>query len=64
MESRFPPELVADLTARGHPVRLIDAFDAAVGHCHAIEMRRRADGLLEGFAAATDPRSEGRPAVF
>jgi gamma-glutamyltranspeptidase/glutathione hydrolase len=64
VESRFPAELVADLVARGHPVRMIDAFDAAVGYCHAIEVRRNGDGTIEGFAAATDPRSEGRPAAY
>lgn len=64
MESRFPGPVIDDLVARGHPVRVIGAFDAAVGHCHAIEVRCDADGNLEGFAAATDPRSEGRPAVY
>jgi gamma-glutamyltranspeptidase/glutathione hydrolase len=64
MESRFPDGLVADLTARGHPIRLLEAYDSAVGHCHAIEVRRTSDGAIEGFAAATDPRSEGIPAVF
>jgi hypothetical protein len=43
---------------------MIDAFDAAVGYCHAIEVRRNRDGTIEGFAAATDPRSEGRPAAY
>lgn len=64
MESRFPEALVADLAERGHPVRLIGTYDAAMGHCHAIEVRRGADGAVTGFAAATDPRSEGRPAVW
>jgi gamma-glutamyltranspeptidase len=64
LESRFPEGLVADLAARGHPIQLLEPFDSAVGHCHAIEVRRRADGSVKGFAAATDPRSEGKPAVF
>ena len=64
MESRFPEALVADLAARGHPIRLLEPFDSTVGHCHAIEVRRAGDGTIEGFAAATDPRSEGKPAVF
>ncbi len=64
MESRFPEALVADLAARGHPIRLLEPYDSSVGHCHAIEVRRRHDGSIEGFAAATDPRSEGVPAVL
>jgi gamma-glutamyltranspeptidase/glutathione hydrolase len=64
LESRFPNALVADLAGRGHPIELLEPFDSAVGHCHAIEVRRRANGSIEGFAAATDPRSEGKPAVF
>ncbi|MDP9243928.1 MAG: gamma-glutamyltransferase family protein, partial [Chloroflexota bacterium] len=64
LESRFPEALVANLAARGHPIQLLEPFDSAVGHCHAIEVRRRDDGSIEGFAAATDPRSEGKPAVF
>jgi gamma-glutamyltranspeptidase/glutathione hydrolase len=64
MESRFPPQLVDDLRGRGHPVQLIDGFDARVGYAHAIEMRYHADGRPLEMLAATDPRSEGRPAVF
>jgi gamma-glutamyltranspeptidase/glutathione hydrolase len=64
LESRFPDALVADLAGRRHPIQLLEPFDSAVGHCHAIEVRRDADGSIEGFAAATDPRSEGAPAVF
>jgi gamma-glutamyltranspeptidase/glutathione hydrolase len=64
LESRFPEALVADLAARGHPVQLLQPFDSAVGHSHAIEVRRGADGSIEAFAAATDPRSEGKPAIF
>jgi gamma-glutamyltranspeptidase/glutathione hydrolase len=64
VESRFPDPLVGDLAARGHPIELLAPFASAVGHCHAIEVRPRDDGAIEGFAAATDPRSEGKPAVF
>jgi gamma-glutamyltranspeptidase/glutathione hydrolase len=63
MESRFPDAVVADLVGRGHPVRLLGDYDAALGHCHAIEVRRGPHGAIVGYAAATDPRSEGRPAV-
>jgi gamma-glutamyltranspeptidase len=64
LESRFPEALVAELAARGQPIQLLRPFDSAVGHCHAIEVRRQADASIQGFAAATDPRSEGKPAVF
>jgi len=64
LESRFPEALVADLAARGHPIRLLEPYDAAVGYCHAIEVRRRRDSAIDSLAAATDPRSEGAPAVF
>jgi len=64
MESRFPASVIADLSGRGHPIRLLEPYDAGVGHCHAIEVQRGADGTTSGFAAATDPRSEGAPAVF
>ena len=64
VENRYPTAVVADLRSRGHPVQLIEAFDARVGYCHAIEILRDERGDLAGFWAATDPRSEGRPAVF
>jgi gamma-glutamyltranspeptidase/glutathione hydrolase len=64
IESRFPPRLLDDLRGRGHPVEVIDAYDARVGYAHAVEIRYHADGRPLEMLAATDPRSEGRPAVF
>jgi hypothetical protein len=49
----------------GHPVTLVEPFDSNLGHEHAIELvgggPTAADGSL---AAATDPRSDGLPAVW
>jgi gamma-glutamyltranspeptidase len=59
LESRFAPELVADLRARGHEVDVLQDYDETMGHAGAIV--RHADGLLEG---AADPRSDGGVAAF
>jgi gamma-glutamyltranspeptidase/glutathione hydrolase len=64
MEARFPAETIEAMRARGHPVLVIDEYDARVGYAHAIEIRHHADGRPLEMLAATDPRSEGRPAVF
>ena len=51
--------------ALGHPLRPTAPFDGDLGHEHAIELvaadRRRPTGRV---AAATDPRSDGLPAVW
>jgi gamma-glutamyltranspeptidase/glutathione hydrolase len=52
-ERRFPPELLADLRARGHVVKETRALDSGMGHAHAI-LR-----IGSGYAIATDPRAEG-----
>ncbi len=65
LESRYHPEVVDGLRARGHVPRIIDAWSSAMGHAHAIEIIH--DGEPEGdrtFAAATDPRSEGLPGAW
>jgi gamma-glutamyltranspeptidase/glutathione hydrolase len=59
LESRFPPQVVETLRARGHDVEILGAFDEAVGHAGAII--RHANGVLEGGA---DPRSDGAVAAF
>jgi gamma-glutamyltranspeptidase/glutathione hydrolase len=63
-ESRFPDRLFSDLAAMGHPVHRLQAFDADVGHCHAIELVDRGPAHGGTLAAATDPRSAGLPAVW
>jgi gamma-glutamyltranspeptidase / glutathione hydrolase len=52
-ESRFDPEWVADLKARGHSLSLTGELDPTMGHAHAILVEER------GYAGATDPRAEG-----
>ena len=54
IESRFPPALMAQLAAAGHPVEKVSAFDQAMGHAGAIV---HTPG--EGFQGASDPRSDG-----
>jgi gamma-glutamyltranspeptidase/glutathione hydrolase len=52
-ESRFQPDLIDALRARGHRITVTDAFDPFMGHAHAIQMTD------QGYAGATDPRAEG-----
>ena len=59
LESRFAPDVVAELRARGHVVEMLDPFDAAVGHAGAIV--RDASGVLRG---GSDPRSDGGVAAW
>jgi len=59
LESRFSPEVVTSLRAKGHWVELIGAWDEAVGHAGAII--RHANGVLEG---GFDPRSNGGVVAF
>jgi gamma-glutamyltranspeptidase len=59
LESRFDPEVVSDLRARGHAVELLAPFDDTVGHAGAI--LRGANGVLQG---ASDPRSDGGVAAW
>jgi gamma-glutamyltranspeptidase/glutathione hydrolase len=72
VETRYHPAVVEGLLARGHDVLQRAAFDPGMGHAHAIELLHD-DGTGAGqadpraptaFAAATDPRSEGAPAVW
>ncbi len=64
-EPRFRPGLLEALEAMGHPVRPVDAFDSALGHCHAIELVAGGPAEADGsVAAATDPRSTGLPATW
>ena len=53
VEGRVPEAVVQGLRERGHEVHRIDDWSGMLGHAHAIE---RTEG---GWAAASDPRSEG-----
>lgn len=53
VESRVPDGVVDGLRERGHEVHVVGPWESLLGHAHAI-------GRTEhGWAAASDPRSEG-----
>jgi gamma-glutamyltranspeptidase len=52
-ETRFDPGLLEQLRHRGHRVSVTQEFDSLMGHAHAIQVTDA------GYAAASDPRSEG-----
>jgi alpha/beta superfamily hydrolase len=65
VESRYHHSVVEGLRARGHDVLQRADYDPGMGHAHAIELLRDGEtGAVTAFAAATDPRSEGAPAVW
>ena len=65
LESRHEAGVVEGLVARGHPLTLARSFDSGLGEEHAIELVDGGPGAAGGsLAAATDPRSEGLPAVW
>jgi len=53
LESRFAPEVAETLRARGHDVRVIEAFSDLMGHAQMI----RIDD--DGFTGGSDPRADG-----
>jgi gamma-glutamyltranspeptidase/glutathione hydrolase len=60
LEGRYPPSLAEDLAARGHDVKMGEAWDDLFGHAHAIWLDER-DGLCGG----SDPRADGgRPGLL
>lgn len=63
-EPRFRPGVLDGLAALGHPVTASDPFDRRLGHCHAIELVDGGPADGGTLAAATDPRSQGLPAVW
>ena len=65
IEPRFPGDILDGLAALGHPLRRLDPLDGSVGHAHAIEFIDGGPAAPGGsLAAATDPRSAGRPATW
>jgi gamma-glutamyltranspeptidase len=55
IESRFPPETIAELARRGHIIDRWAAWNEMAGHAHGITIDAR-DGTLSG---GSDPRSDG-----
>jgi gamma-glutamyltranspeptidase len=41
-----------------------EAWSSMMGHAHAIEIVRDADGDMASYAAGSDPRAEGSAAVW
>lgn len=65
VEPRHAPGIEPALRALGHDLVPTGAFDNGLGHEHAIELVDGGPGATSGsVAAATDPRSEGLPAVW
>ena len=63
-EPRFADGVLEALESLGHPVTRTEPFDGWLGHAHAIELVEGGPAAEGGsLAAATDPRSEGLPAV-
>jgi gamma-glutamyltranspeptidase/glutathione hydrolase len=65
LEPRHAPGIDDALRALGHDLVPTAPFDSNLGHEHAIELVDGGPGAPNGsVAAATDPRSEGLPAVW
>ena len=65
LEPRHLPGIAEALESFGHPVTRTEPFDAGLGHEHAIELVDGGPAAPDGsLAAATDPRSEGLPAIW
>lgn len=65
LESRHLPGVAEALRGLGHDLVPTGAFDSNLGHEHAIELVNGGPAEPDGsLVAATDPRSEGLPAVW
>ena len=65
LEPRHAPGIDEALRALGHDLVPTAPFDSNLGHEHAIELVGGGPGAPDGsVAAATDPRSDGLPAVW
>jgi gamma-glutamyltranspeptidase len=65
LESRHRPGIADTLRDLGHELVPTGAFDSDLGHEHAIELVNGGPSAADGsVVAATDPRSEGLPAVW
>lgn len=64
LEPRHAPGIAETLEAMGHHVVPTGPFDSNVGHEHAIELVDGGPASGGTLAAATDPRSDGLPAVW
>jgi gamma-glutamyltranspeptidase/glutathione hydrolase len=53
LESRFDADVARELSARGHPVEVVEPWSDLMGHAHVVAID--ADGLRGG----SDPRADG-----
>jgi len=60
LEGRYPPDLARDLAARGHDVKMGEAWDDLFGHAHCIWLSPDGEGLVGG----SDPRADGAALGF
>ena len=63
LEGRYPPDLARDLAARGHDVKVGDAWDDLFGHAQCIwlspEVRAGRDPRAEAQRSASSARRRG-----
>jgi gamma-glutamyltranspeptidase / glutathione hydrolase len=64
IEPRFRDGLLDGLRDMGHRLAIGPAFNAGLGHAHAIELVDGGPARGGSLAAATDPRSLGLPAAW
>jgi gamma-glutamyltranspeptidase/glutathione hydrolase len=64
LEPRHAPGIAEELRRLGHQLVPTGPFDSGLGHEHAIELVEGGPAAGGSLAAATDPRSEGLPAVW
>ena len=64
VESRVHDHLLEALRAKGHAVVVREPWSSSMGHAHAIEIVRDANGDVVSYAAGADPRSEGSAAAW
>ncbi|HSL75889.1 MAG TPA: gamma-glutamyltransferase family protein [Candidatus Limnocylindrales bacterium] len=64
LEPRHGPGIAETLRDLGHRLVATARFDSNVGHEHAIELIDGGPAAAGTLAAATDPRSDGLPAVW
>ena len=60
LEERYPSDLARDLAARGHDVKVGEAWDDLFGHAQCVWLSPDGEGLLGG----SDPRADGAALGF
>lgn len=65
VENDVPEEAKASMTAAGFTLRVVPAYDEELGHSNVVRLDRAgsASNGVTGYAAASDPRSDGSAIV-